>query len=132
MFSEILLFKKACTITNIQQTTRVDNYYKYTNNKACSIFQKKTALRTRESLGPIFEPFLSHFQDPFPDYSPFFDTQIAILISFSGSQLWMHFWETFGPFSDAKSPLKTGYYGVFENDPKNVKIRDLKNDPKWL
>ena len=68
---------------------------------------------------PFFWPFLGDFQDPFPDYSPFFDTQIAILISFSGSHLWMDFWANFGPFSDAKSPLKTGFYGYRKWAPKN-------------
>ena len=67
----------------------------------------------------FFGHFLGDFQDPFPDYSPFFDTQIAILISFSGSHLWMDFWANFGPFSDAKSPLKTGFYGYRKWAPKN-------------
>ena len=70
-------------------------------------------------FGPFFGPFFGHFWDAFPNYTPFSNMQIMVLLWFLGSQLWTYFWATFGPFSDAKSPLKTGYYGYRKWAPKN-------------
>ena len=67
----------------------------------------------------FFGHFFGHFWDAFPNYTPFSNMQIMVLLWFLGSQLWTYFWATFGPFSDAKSPLKTGYYGYRKWASKN-------------